>query len=181
MTAKSRRRKFDKRRKSDEHPQPRRTEAEARREACKRDHPAGKGLVNLQAADIDWSQYNNFQEVFGEAASGKGIRIHSRVGRKGPYWEVEELDRGLGEFGPFTPEYQADEDALRRAIEHREEDYREEALREAGTSDTEASSRQRGFGSAEEVIGAILDAKERWKQPGSAQGSPTGCLDWPNA
>ena len=151
MTAKSRRRKYDKRRKSDEHPQPRRREEADRREACMRAHPAGKGLKG-ESVTIE------FQEVSPELASllcGEEYLVPGTL-----------ITRGLGDHGEWTPELQHEEDQVRREVE--------EALRTPGASDSEASSEQPGFGSPEEVIGAILDAKKRWEQPGSAQGAP----DW---
>lgn len=141
MTAKSRRRKFDKRRNTDERPHPRFDEEDARREACKLAHPAGKGLSEVQRVIL---------ESAGE--EGQEVRVHSRVGRKGPFWQVELLDRGIGDHGTWTPEQQAEADEIRRRSE--------EAVRDEEASDTEALQESRGARPTQEHA----DEFQAWKE-----------------
>jgi len=174
MTAKSRRHKLDKKRKSDEHPHPRRSKEADRGEEGTRGRtdleegceiirnatlrsvslvPEGQGLAGSFLVDV-----TPIQQILTRAAlRGDKVTIESRVGRKGPYWNVE----GLHELHVVDPkdydlivgapqgsklylndyEKQVLEDAQRDFDRKRgilRED--EEAVRTSGSSDDEASS-----------------------------------------
>lgn len=163
MTAKSRRHKFDKRKKSDEHPHPRRIQEDARREACKRDHPAGGQREIASLNVIDPKDYHGFVGV------PDGVRLYltdaekevldedqrkweERLGKEAGF-----VSRGLGDHGELTAQ-----------------DLAEEAVRIEGASDAEAFGPTRWTDSAEDIVGAIREAKERYRKPGSAYGTPEG-------
>lgn len=110
MTAKRRRRKFEKKRKSHEHPQPRRSKEAARRETREDGEGEARESSPTQPRVIEEARLHHvslvpegeglegsfieltpFQQKFHEVLA-EGGRIEARVGRKGPYWNVVPLN-----------------------------------------------------------------------------------------
>lgn len=202
MTAKSRRHKLDKKRKSDEHPQPRRREEADRRKEGARSRT---GLIPRKREGHDASDESNeylkaiveafnsgkaqlrgislvpegqgipgsfielspTQQILAEAAlRGDEVSIEQRVGRKGPYWNVEGV-KEVSEPEVIRDELTADE--FEDIFGFRPEDT--EAVRTTGSPDFPTAVGQQGPGSPEEVLDAILEGKKRFEQPGSAYGT----------
>ena len=157
MTAKSRRHKLDKRRKSDEHPQPRRTEAEARREACKREHPAGKKFEGWKVHSVSLVPAGEGEGHI-ESIEGKSVELEFDTDYLDPEafdlltgQEVGIVARGLGDHGELTPEELHEE------------------IRSQGAPDAETSSGGWATASAEEIIGDVRRFSEYARKPESGR------------
>lgn len=191
MTAKSRRRKFDKRRKSDEHPHPRHAQEGTRREGsdkARRGHEEKRLYREVilpeweEVVAAAFEQGENVEvrrtdegysiEVKHDTASAveEGNRIHAEAEAAVKFGDARllyvSIDKEPGPFGGKIERIYDDPDRL------------EEVVRTSGALDFPSLSGQPGPSSPEEVIRGILDAKERFRQPGSYQGGPWDYLDY---
>jgi hypothetical protein len=165
MTAKSRRRKFDKRRKSDEHPQPRRRqEADRPEEGVRVIHnarihhisfvPEGEGFPGsfVEFTKDFGIAYDERQATIAEAAL-EGHRVSVFSDHNGYVIHAGDDGESAAEAGTRV---------------HAEI---EEAVRTSGAPDFPSIRTERGLDRPEDVLDAILEAKKRWEQPGSAYGT----------
>lgn len=110
MTAKSRRHKFDKRKKSDERSHPRRTEAEARREASNREDKLVEQLLESKygAAYVDKREASKRDHPASGRKDVEGRSDEVRILHEGRLVEASFVAEGKGlgtfEFTDISPE-----------------------------------------------------------------------------